>query len=497
MNSSEVRDKLVEALVLDLVGPIHDPARGEERLDQSPSRWYLTGFLVPRALPSIDLPKEEKDEEDDLFGSDDDPVDEPTADALPIDDSDKAAVVVTSKRQVLPSSMGLSVLVPRVCRELKVTVRWGDYHPEYDKGDGKIGPESDDEDFALDDSSVHAKPHKQRKIVAWSRQQCEQRVSLSLEGRFDRPREQAVPHSNGLRLVWLSRPAPREALDAALVPDGAQTVNVYLVNTRQPKSGSNKDQSAAFQTELTVACAHGFVARPSLSGLRSSDDDDRIADLQYADVYEFAVGHNVSTVASVDASNECHTVRTAWVPKARVERVEPAELTGIELGMESLAALASADDARTTLIGLADQYENWIDTQSAAIGQLHHPERRETCKTLINSAGVAASRIRAGVEALADLRVFRAFTLANAAMARQARRREGLQKGVRPQDVAEPKWRPFQLAFFLLNLKGSSSPITPTAARSICFSFPPVAARPRPTSAWRRSHCSTADFASG
>ena len=64
MTSSDVRDKLVEALVLDLIGPIDDPARANERLDQSPSRWYLTGFLVPRARPSMDLPKEEEDDED-------------------------------------------------------------------------------------------------------------------------------------------------------------------------------------------------------------------------------------------------------------------------------------------------------------------------------------------------------------------------------------------------------------------------------------------------
>ncbi len=70
-----------------------------------------------------------------------------------------------------------------------------------------------------------------RKIVAWSRQQHERTVTLSLDGLFDRPREKAVPGSDGLRLVWLSRPAPREALDETLVPDGAQTVNVYLVNT--------------------------------------------------------------------------------------------------------------------------------------------------------------------------------------------------------------------------------------------------------------------------
>ena len=48
MTSAEVREELVNALQLDLVGPtpegLGDPA---ERLDQAPSRWYLTGFLVP------------------------------------------------------------------------------------------------------------------------------------------------------------------------------------------------------------------------------------------------------------------------------------------------------------------------------------------------------------------------------------------------------------------------------------------------------------------
>ena len=63
MTSAQVREKLVEALTLDLIGPIADPSRATERLKESPSRWYLTGFLVPRDRPSHDLPADE-DEED-------------------------------------------------------------------------------------------------------------------------------------------------------------------------------------------------------------------------------------------------------------------------------------------------------------------------------------------------------------------------------------------------------------------------------------------------
>src|SRR6185312_8129275 len=104
MTSARVRAKLVEALTLDLIGPIADPSRADERLKESPSKWYLTGFLVTRDRPSRDLPKEVEDDEedddddDDLFGSDDDPIEEPTADAMPIDDSDQAAATVTVKR---------------------------------------------------------------------------------------------------------------------------------------------------------------------------------------------------------------------------------------------------------------------------------------------------------------------------------------------------------------------------------------------------------------
>ncbi len=103
MTSAQVRDRLVEALTLDLVGPIADPSRADERLREGPSRWYLTGFLVTRDRPSRDLPREDdedEDEEDDLFGSDDDPIEDATADAIPIDDSDKAATTATVKRGV-------------------------------------------------------------------------------------------------------------------------------------------------------------------------------------------------------------------------------------------------------------------------------------------------------------------------------------------------------------------------------------------------------------
>ena len=52
-DSAAVRDLLVGALRLDLIGPQpnDDEALQHERLPQAPSRWYLTGFLVPSDAP--------------------------------------------------------------------------------------------------------------------------------------------------------------------------------------------------------------------------------------------------------------------------------------------------------------------------------------------------------------------------------------------------------------------------------------------------------------
>ena len=51
--SLEVRERLVEAVKLDLVGPWAGHGLAEERLPGRvrPSNWYLTGFLIPSGTP--------------------------------------------------------------------------------------------------------------------------------------------------------------------------------------------------------------------------------------------------------------------------------------------------------------------------------------------------------------------------------------------------------------------------------------------------------------
>src|SRR5437016_3112266 len=132
--SEQVREDLVRALRLDLVGPVptHHPEDGPlaaERLPMSPSRWYLTGFLVPHAAPEEQRSDEASQEELDLAG-----------DADAEGDEDRAPEKTAARRVLFPSSIGVSVLIPVGVEELEAVASWGDYDrevPPAEPGEGQ------------------------------------------------------------------------------------------------------------------------------------------------------------------------------------------------------------------------------------------------------------------------------------------------------------------------------------------------------------------------
>src|SRR3954451_12090091 len=92
----EIRDRLVEALELDLIGPWPGHELEQERLPRRvrPSNWYLTGFVIP-----VDTQAEK--------AGDDDADDEYEADTDGAGD-ESAEERVAAKKAYFPSSVGLS-----------------------------------------------------------------------------------------------------------------------------------------------------------------------------------------------------------------------------------------------------------------------------------------------------------------------------------------------------------------------------------------------------
>jgi hypothetical protein len=412
----DVRAQLVQALGIDLIGPDRGSPLLDEVLPQSPSRWYLTGFLVP-----MDADEPQKFDET---------ANEEVGQASDGNGDDNATPEqAAARRAPFPSSMGLSLLLPPEAKELTVCVRWGDYH----QVEGSAGSPS----------------------PVWQRTDHEEVVSLELPPAGTSSTKD-VPKSQGLQLVVTVRPVPDAASFGGQVPAGTCSVSVFLVNRRTPVGDSAPDPAFAFQAALEIASPVPLVPRPNLTGLDSDDWDACVADLQYSDAFEHAVGHNVSTRPVIDADGQCREVHTRWIPAAEVERVAPAPISGVELGMESLAALGDGADARQKLGGLVTCYRQWIDSQKPRV-PASPKKRKQTADDLLKRAGIAADRIENGINLLTDPVVLDAFRTANRVMA-TAQRRRRLMEGVPPDQVKPPAWRPFQLAFLLMNLRGIALP---------------------------------------
>ena len=432
--SAQVRTQLVDALRLDLVGPRPDePGHAqyqEEVLPIAPSKWYLTGFLVP-----YEAPAEQRTDDDG-----DDSLDQQsrTVDG----DDDNTPEQTSARKAYFPSSMGLSVLVPEDAAQLQVKITWGDYDP--------VSPDDEDMEAEPADEAGGANGRRRRN---WRRAPREAELVVGLREGTE-PHD--VPESDGLQIAT----SVRRTGSLSVVPDGTRSVSVFLVNHRVPAPDTTKDAGYVFQPELSLHALHPFVRRPDLRGHDSDDWDEQVADLQYRDAYEYAVGHNVSAVAVTDGADRCREVRTAWMPTASVEKVIPTKIQGVQLGMEVLAAAKSAEDVRGMVGPMVSEYAGWIGRQAKkAPAPGDDAARARVARDLLSGARQAGDRIRAGLDALEDANALEAFRITNRAIAAAIRRRACFGKpDQRPEDLDLPAWRPFQLAFLLMNLEGIVDP---------------------------------------
>ena len=449
LTSANVRSSLVRLLRRDLIGPgPDDPDLARELLSERPSRWYLTGFIAPEE--GVIPPGDDRSAELDLLGEDADGEGEPAPD--PVMDGSRAedngdADPGAGGRRVQATSLGLTLLLHPDVQEVEALVTWGDYQTE-----PPLPPE------VLTDEAA-----KQPPDLHWRRLPRSVRVRLAVPP--DGPAVGAVPvpdsaapqlPGGGLALVCHAR-----AYDVRQ-PDGTvervRALTVVLVNCRRRPGRRFLDVACAFQARLELCCPEGFMPRCDLSGHWSDDADRRLADLHYRDVSEYAVGRASSAGWTRDADGSVRSVWTDPLPQAEVERVAPNEgIGGVEWGMERLGALAlqGADDLRRALDGLPRHYADWIVGQAASISAIPGPRRQETAARLVESMRRAQARIQAGIGLLAsDPQARLAFAAMNEALARAARQRNAQGDGVPPRDQPPPRWRPFQLAFILLNLAG-------------------------------------------
>ncbi len=417
-----LRAELEDLVVRELLGPA---GGAEEEVDESRvSDRYLVGILAPRR--TIVRAAESDSLASDGAGT----VEDGNADdlALPMD-------------SLAPAAIGLTFTVRGDGTTLAVTPRWGRYAREH--------------------SATATTPTGNPKMV-WKRYLMggtPLMVALS-EGDI------------------AAMPADAEQPDVVLRGrvrklEGDWVVSLFLVNAQPTATRRPRDDELVFQPELEVAAADGSAAfRKRLRRSNSAEDEQRRLEMLYRRHVEFAVGHGVAVDAQPAPGDPTAAVRllTRVTPTYEVPVTTPPTvddnpaLGAVVLDMQRLTEMPEAELLQS-LRALTDSYVEWIASNQARVdsGADGLADFAGPAREAMDACRQARQRISAGIELLAsDPKAMRAFRFANQAMWQQRihalfseRKRAGIASTLDELDVpANRSWRPFQLAFVLLNLPG-------------------------------------------
>ena len=389
-SDTAIRSYLIEELRTELTGP-HEP---NEILRENPINYYLTGILYPRN--SRINPEEDQDAGE---AASDDEI------------ADKGVILAAISN---PSALGLTCVVPSGS-DIKVAARAAIYVPAED-GDGKTW---------------------QRKVL-----QLPTQVIRADSARND-PREL----SSGLSLFVRLRPRENRCV-----------VTVSLVNMLSVQGEEYDASHCFFQTgfEVTAAETEEALFLPRAEEAFIHERDERLLnELLYRHAPEYAVGHGcaVNWVAGEDGN--ATTVRTAIIPQYELLQFSPDPDVPFRAQEMQFLAEASDKDLIEELHELPHRYRSWIDALKPESVSDH---LRQTALVNIEQCRTAAHRIEEGIALIEnDQQVRLAFRLANQAMLLQRGhilwiRRDDADRPAAPVLDESHRWRPFQLAFFLLTL---------------------------------------------
>jgi hypothetical protein len=436
----EARSRIVTALRLELLGP----ETPEEQLHESPLTKYVAGTLAPFGT---DVPEEERD--DQLTGDSDD------EEAGAVDFGPPVSQALT------PSSIGLSFLVPASTKKLRVIAGWGDYRveelPDEDAAaEGPVG--SEDREATGDAKDDKSQPKRRRRDLVWIRTPREyDSLVIALDPGKGLQRQQ-IAKNDAVTLEHLCRQLGEY-----------YAVSVFLVNRREKGERARPPVDRwIFQPVVKVESVSEdavFLPRELEPALAHSDRDRESNRLLFRGRREFAVGHGCAAEwLQSERPDRARAVRTELIPEYELPKVEARDIGEPSLDMAALADVRSPDELGKLLVPLVLEYKKWIEAKSATVANLS-PDLHAVARAHLEECSLALGRIRRGIEDLVgDQDAFLAFRFANCAMLLQrshtvwARQRSQDPAGASATPKLQGRWRPFQLAFILLNLTGLIHP---------------------------------------
>lgn len=431
----QIRKELEQAILNDLLGP----AGGEEEeIDEARvSDRYLVGLLAPqnRRIRPDEL-EESREQMDDLAVSGQSTTEDGTTETNIVPPADK----------MFPSSLGMTFCVSAAGKALQISASWGQYERVQ--------------------SEITFKEDGTTPKTVWKRQ--------PIKGTS--PPITLIP---GAIPPWSVHPDyPNVFVSGQIRKQGEDwIVTLFLVNAQQEPERL-VDRAWLFQPEMSVQSAEPntpgiFIQRlhrrPSRIDSAILAEEQAIA-MIYRDQVEFAVGHGVGVRAEVMPEDlKCAThLSTQIIPAYEVPQTtaptaeDLPRLAQLVLDMQQLAE-SKISDLPEMLTPLVIAYEHWIAEQTDRITDLASglATYQEAAQTAMDNCKQTLERIEYGIALLqSDSKAAQAFQFMNHAMWQQRihsiyaeQKRQGKEVELVDVDTSKNRtWRPFQVAFILLNL---------------------------------------------
>lgn len=459
-----MRENILNFIKRELIGPDpvkpHVQANGEEILINEPPRLrYGAGILFPKAATFEKTDTTTADENqilqkvDDEPKNDDDPV--KTDDSnVPVDMAEEFEEEIGLSNSFLPSAMGFSCFskIPKNGFNIAITAaiyKPGDY--SYPKEDGTTTnrkayyriPLDQTIIFPADDIPVLSGKSVDKFLVDKDGKEINLKLNI-------RNRTHGHATDKGIHLLTFT-----------------------LINQHTGGTENIKNEDCFFQVSFSVTSDDASFYPYKEAALKTDKDDEKSNRLLFRNKKTFAVGHGISPVWNDDSTENTCKISTESIPIYEIKPIVPAELESVELKMYDLSDL-SDKEIMTNLNALNAAYESWIDAQEKTAKEELNDDLLDTALRHIDSCRLCLLRMKEGVELLnINKTAYRAFKLMNRAMLLQQLHysietrnwilERGIITGLKDTNLPDIKnnstwkpglgaWRPFQLAFVLMNL---------------------------------------------
>ncbi len=422
----DVREIVVDELEKDLIGPRYGP---EELLPKyvTPNSTYFAGILFPQEIPDVeDEVTPEKNNDDDII----------EGDTKEINSKDEGAVLdqaIFAKDLTRPTSLGLTCMVSSNTKTVKISINWGVY------------------DILTVDNSTRYK-------------RVERKFEKILELK-EEENEQEIDEEKQFALKWKIRKN-----------NGQFLISVYGVNRLEFREKTRKEiyRYCIFQPKIRLTAEDEkeniFVDySDEFEHIDQDDVNEMLFGLLFRKKRNFGIGHTCSVNWDVDSENDTVSwLETTFLPKYEFPVIEPTGLNLDCLSMKKLGTITDIKQFSTELTPLADAYEKWITTELKPKISTLDPKLQRTATEQVDRCENALRRIMEGIEIIStDQTAGDSFRFANLSMHYQRlyggwamrNRKSGRVIGYEPKEPKyAPSWRPFQLVFFLLNIKSITNP---------------------------------------